>query len=122
MGKFGIIILRYGDTELSKDTFLRAQSVAPQDAQSWLGHAVAADILGEENKASGYYVHAFTLSKGRLALAQFLYGLSVVNKSQGRDPRDIETAQNLALVIKQCNNISNIILMMRLIKYCVINC
>lgn len=91
------LFLRYGDTELSKDTFLRAQSVAPQDAQSWLGHAVAADILGEENKASGYYVHAFTLSKGRLALAQFLYGLSVVNKSQGRDPRDIETAQEFSI-------------------------
>ncbi|RCK63036.1 Superkiller protein 3 [Candida viswanathii] len=91
------LFLRYGDTELSQETFLRAQSVAPQDAQSWLGNAVAADILGDESRASGYYTHAFTLSKGRLALAQFLYGLSVINKSKDRDPRDIETAQEFSI-------------------------
>ncbi|KAL6449637.1 LOW QUALITY PROTEIN: SKI3 Superkiller protein 3 [Candida maltosa Xu316] len=91
------LFLRYGDTELSQETFLRAQSVAPQDAQSWLGHAVAADILGDESKASGYYTHAFTLSKGQLALAQFLYGLSVINKSKNSDPRDIETAQEFSM-------------------------
>ena len=91
------LFLRYGDTELSQETFLRAQSVAPQDAQSWLGNAVAADILGDDAKASNYYTHAFTLSKGRLALAQFLYGLSVINKSKDSDARNIETAQEFSI-------------------------
>ncbi|CAI5757416.1 unnamed protein product [Candida verbasci] len=91
------LFLRYGDTELSQETFLRAQSVAPQDAQSWLGHAVTSEILGDESKANSYYTHAFTLSKGRLALAHFLYGLSIINKSEGQNPKDIETAQEFGI-------------------------
>ncbi|KAG7663597.1 SKI3 [[Candida] subhashii] len=96
-----VLFLRYGDLKLAQETFLRAQSVAPEDAQSWLGHAVVAEMLGDESKAANYYTHAFTLSKGRLALAQFLYGLSVVNRrvahGNGDDPRDVETAQELSI-------------------------
>ncbi|KAI5963735.1 SKI3 [Candida pseudojiufengensis] len=91
------LYLKYGDTQLSQDTFLRAQSVAPQDAQSWLGNALATEIIGDEEKASNQYIHAFTLSKGKLALAQFLYGLSVANRSSGRDNRDVETAQEFSI-------------------------
>ncbi|KAI5951203.1 SKI3 [Candida jiufengensis] len=91
------LYLKYGDTPLSQETFLRAQSVAPQDAQSWLGNALVADIIGDDEKASNQYIHAFTLSKGKLALAQFLYGLSVANRSQGRDVKDIETAQEFSI-------------------------
>ncbi|EGW30997.1 uncharacterized protein SPAPADRAFT_142101 [Spathaspora passalidarum NRRL Y-27907] len=94
-----ILFLKYGDLELSQQAFLRAQSVAPQDSQSWLGQAIAFEILGDETKAFTYYTHAFTLSKGRLAVAQFLYGLSVINKRVGGnfDPRDIETAQEFGI-------------------------
>ncbi|KAI5968639.1 SKI3 [Candida margitis] len=91
------LYLNFGDTQLSQETFLRAQSVAPQDAQSWLGNAVASEVLGDDEKASDQYIHAFTLSKGRSALASFLYGLSVVNRSKDRDPKDIETAQEFSI-------------------------
>ena len=50
MGKFGIIIFKIWRHRIIEGYVLRAQSVAPQDAQSWLGHAVAADILGEETR------------------------------------------------------------------------
>lgn len=91
------LYLKFGDTQLAQETFLRAQSVAPQDPQSWLGTAVASEVLGDDEKASDQYIHAFTLSKGRLALALFLFGLSVVNRSNGRDPKDIETAQEFSI-------------------------
>ncbi|KAI5965479.1 SKI3 [Candida theae] len=91
------LYLNFGDTQLSQDTFLRAQSVAPQDPQSWLGNAVASEVLGDYDKASDQYTHAFTLSKGRLASASFLYGLSVVNRSKDCDPKDIETAQEFSI-------------------------
>ncbi|RLV89716.1 Superkiller protein 3 [Spathaspora sp. JA1] len=89
------LFLKYGDLELSQHAYLRAQSVAHQDSQAWLGQAIAFEILGDKTKAYNYYSHAFTLSKGKLAVAQFLYGLSVINKrvGQGFDPRDVETAQ-----------------------------
>lgn len=92
-----ILYLNFGDTQLSQETFLRAQSVAPQDPQSWLGNAVASEVVGDDEKASSQYIHAFTLSKGRLALALFLYGLSVVNRSNDCDPKDIETAQEFSI-------------------------
>lgn len=91
------LYLNFGDTQLSQETFLRAQSVAPQDPQSWLGTAIASEVLGDDEKASDQYIHAFTLSKGRLALALFLFGLSVVKRSNGRDPKDIETAQKFSI-------------------------
>ncbi|KAG5421274.1 SKI3 [Candida metapsilosis] len=92
-----ILYLSFGDAQLSQEAFLRAQSVAPSDPQSWLGNAVVAEVLGDDSKASDQYIHAFTLSKGRLPLASLLYGLSVINRSADRDPKNIETAQEFSM-------------------------
>ncbi|KAI3402798.2 SKI3 [Candida oxycetoniae] len=91
------LYLKHDDSQLAQQTFLRAQSVTPQDAQSWLGNAIAAEASGDLEKASSQYAHAFILSKGRLALAQYVFGLSVLDRSTGRDLKDIETAQEFSI-------------------------
>ncbi|ODV82131.1 TPR-like protein [Suhomyces tanzawaensis NRRL Y-17324] len=92
------LYLRYGDSELAQDAFLRAQSVAPQESKSWLGHALAAEASNDEEQAARLFTHAFVLSNGRSPLAQLLYGVSIINKrGQGSDPRDIESAQEYSV-------------------------
>lgn len=94
------LYLRYGDSELAQQAFARAQSVAPQNSQPWLGNALAAQACGEDLKASNLFTHAYVLSNGRSPLAQLLYGLSIIDKrigTSGSDPRDIETAQEFSI-------------------------
>ncbi|CAK7894959.1 superkiller protein 3 [[Candida] anglica] len=93
------LYLRYGDHELAEEAFLRASSVAPQQPQSWLGHALAAQNSGKTNDASRLFTHAYILANGRSPLAQLLYGLSVLQARlhTGCDPRDVEAAQEFSI-------------------------
>lgn len=94
------LYLRYGDSELAQQAFARAQSVAPQNPQPWLGNALAAQASGEGTKASNLFTHAYILSNGRSPLALLLYGLAIIDKrilASGSDPRDIETAQEFSV-------------------------
>lgn len=94
------LYLRYGDSELAQQAFARAQSVAPQNPQPWLGNALTAQANGEDAKASNLFTHAYVLSNGRSPLAQLLYGLAIIDKRigmSGSDPRDIETAQEFSI-------------------------
>lgn len=93
------LYLRYGDFELAQEAFLRAQSMAPQISQSWLGHALAAEAAGNTEDASRLFTHAFVLSNGRSPLAQYLYALSIIQKrvGNGSDPREIEAAQEFSV-------------------------
>lgn len=93
------LYLRYGDAELAQEAFSRAQSVAPQQPQSWLGNALTAQALGDEARAASLFTHAYVLSKERTPLAQLLYALSILDKRvrvAGHDERDIETAQEFS--------------------------
>lgn len=94
------LYLRYGDVELSQQAFLKAQSVSPQLAKSWLGDALAADVSGANAaEASRLFTHAYVLSNGRSPLAQLLYGLSVSNGriGSGDSKSDISVTQELAM-------------------------
>lgn len=95
------LYLKYGDTELAQEAYLRSQSVAPEQSQPWLGHALTAKANGETEKAYNLFTHAYILSNGRSPLAQLLYALNVINKrindTSGSDPRDIETAQEFSI-------------------------
>ena len=94
------LYLRYGDVELAHQAFLRAQSIAPQKSEPWLGQALVAEAKVENAEASNLYTHAFVISNGKSQLAQLLYGLAVVNKRieiSNSDPRDIDTAQEFSV-------------------------
>ncbi|CAH6718504.1 superkiller protein 3 [[Candida] jaroonii] len=95
------LYLKYGDTELAQEAYLRSQSVAPEQSQPWLGHALTAKAKGETDKAYNLFTHAYILSNGKSPLAQLLYALNVINKrindNSGSDPRDIETAQEFSI-------------------------
>lgn len=93
------LYLRYGDHELAEEAFLRALSVAPQQLQSWLGHALAAQAAGRPHDATRLFNHAYVVANGRSPLAQLLYGLSVITKRlhTGVDPRDIQAAQEFSV-------------------------
>lgn len=93
------LYLKYGDTELAQEAYLRSQSVAPGLSQAWLGNALAAKANDEEDKSWNLFTHAYTVSNGRSPLAQLLYALSIINKRIGcnSDPRDIETAQEFSI-------------------------
>lgn len=93
------LYLRYGDAQLAHEAFARAQSVAPQQPQSWLGNALTAQALGDNARAASLFTHAYVLSNGRTPLAQLLYALSILEKRvkvPGHDERDIETAQEFS--------------------------
>lgn len=93
------LYLKYGDTELAQEAYLRSQSVSPEQSQAWLGHALTAKANNNLDKSFNLFTHAFTLSNGRSPLAQLLYALSIINKriGTGSDPRDIETAQEFSI-------------------------
>jgi superkiller protein 3 len=93
------LYLRYGDHELAEEAFLRALSVAPQQLQSWLGHALAAQAAGRPHDATRLFNHAYVVANGRSPLAQLLYGLSIITKRlhTGVDPRDIQAAQEFSV-------------------------
>lgn len=94
------LYLRYGDIDLAHQAFLRAQSIAPQKSEPWLGQALVAEAKVENSEASNLYTHAFVISNGKSQLAQLLYGLAVVNKRiqiSNSDPRDVDTAQEFSV-------------------------
>ncbi|KAK6199228.1 uncharacterized protein RJT21DRAFT_121530 [Scheffersomyces amazonensis] len=103
------LYLYWGDTELAQETFLRSQSVAPSESQSWLGHALTAQASGDETTSSRLFTHAFILSNGRSPLAQFLYGLSVLSSASGSDIRDPSACQELSVANQA---------MIKYLKYC----
>ncbi|KAG7193284.1 Superkiller protein 3 [Scheffersomyces spartinae] len=97
------LYLKYGDIELAKETFLRAQSVAPLQSFPWLGQAIASENSGEPGDAEAaqrLFIHGYVVSNGRSHLAQLLYALCIINKrlvSNSSDLRDVETAQELSI-------------------------
>ncbi|EGV65252.1 Superkiller protein 3 [Yamadazyma tenuis] len=93
------LYLKYGDVELAQQAFLRSQSVAPEQSQAWLGHALASKASADVEKAHSLFNHAYILSNGRSPLAQLLYALSIISKRVGNNssPEDIETAQDFSI-------------------------
>lgn len=91
--------LRYGDVELARETFEKATSLAPDQSISWLGNALAADMIGDEDTASRLTTHAYIISNGRSPLSQLYYAMSIVNKRIGnsKDARDVEAAQEFSI-------------------------
>lgn len=91
--------LRYGDIELAREAFEKAISLTPDQSASWLGNALAADIMGDMETASRLTTHAYILSKGKSPLSQLYYAVSIVNKRVGhsRDSRDVEAAQEFSI-------------------------
>ena len=91
--------LRYGDVELAREAFDKATSLAPDQATSWLGNALAADLSNDMETASRLTTHAYILSKGRSPLSQLYYAVSIVNKRVGhaKDVRDVEAAQEFSI-------------------------
>lgn len=100
------LYLRYGDHKLAEEAFLRALSVAPQQPQSWLGHALTVQAGGKQEEASRLFNHAYILANGRSSLAQLLYGLSIITKrlKTGVDPRDIQASQEFSVANFAMNN------------------
>ncbi|KAK6456517.1 antiviral protein [Scheffersomyces xylosifermentans] len=92
------LYLRAGDMELAEETFFRAQAVAPSETQPWLGQALTAEEAGNEIRAASFFSHAYTISKGRSQLAQFLFGLSVLQRRLAdTDPKDNDSAQEYSV-------------------------
>lgn len=93
------LYLRYGDSELAREAFDRATSVAPTQSQSWLGNALTAEAREENEVASRLFTHAFIVSNGRLPLAQLCYATSIVNARIGnaKDSREVEAAQEFSI-------------------------
>lgn len=91
--------LRHGDVELAQEAFEKATSLAPDQSISWLGNALAADMLGDSEAASRLTTHAYILSNGRSPLSQLYYAISIVNKRIGnsKDARDVEAAQEFSI-------------------------
>lgn len=97
------LYLKYGDIELAKETFSRAQSVAPLQSSAWLGQAIASEVSGkpgDSEEAQRLFVHGYVISNGRSHLAQLLYALCIINKrlvEKSSDLRDVETAQEFSI-------------------------
>lgn len=96
------LYLKYGDTELAQQAYLRSQSVDPSGSQSWLGHALTAKANNDDAKAANYFKNAYILSNGRSPISQLLFALSVVNKRVTKaeisaDNQDVETAQEFGI-------------------------
>lgn len=93
------LYLRYGDTQLAKEAFDRATSLAPDQGVSWLGNALTAEVEGDKKTASRLTSHAYVLSNGRSPLAQLCYALSVVTQRIGssKDAREVEAAQEFSI-------------------------
>lgn len=94
------LYLRYGDFALAQEAFLRSQSIAPQHSHPWVGHALAAQSQGDHEAAFRLFTHAYTISNGRSALVQLLYGLLIVDKRvkiTGSQPHDIDAAQEFSI-------------------------
>lgn len=100
------LYLRYGDHQLAEEAFLRALSVAPQQPQSWLGHALLAQSSGKKEDAFKLFNHAYILANGKSSLAQLLYGLSIITKRlhSGVDQRDIQASQEYSVANFAMNN------------------
>lgn len=96
----GALYLLHGDSELAQTAFLRSQSMAPQQAKSWMGTALGAHELHDERTAASLFTHAYVVANGRVPLAQLLYGLSVVQRHiavGGSDPSDVAAAQEVSV-------------------------
>lgn len=93
------LYLRYGDTQLAKEAFDRATSLAPDQGVSWLGNALTAEVEGDQKTASRLTTHAYVMSNGRLPLAQLCYALLVVTVRIGlsKDAREVEAAQEFSI-------------------------
>jgi len=93
-----LLYLRYNDSDLAVESYMRGQSLAPSEPISWLGHALAAQAQGKSEMASNLFTHAFILSNGRSPVTQLLYGLNICMKriGKGDDVQDIEAVQELS--------------------------
>jgi superkiller protein 3 len=93
-----LLYLRYGDSPLAVESYMRGQSLCPTEAISWLGHAFAMEQQGEHDAASGLFTHAFVLANGRNPTTQLAYGLNICMKRIGQagDVKDLDAVLELS--------------------------
>lgn len=93
------LYLRYGDSELSKEAFERATSIAPEKLIPWLGNALTAEVNNDSATYQRLCTHAYVLSNGRSPFAQLCYAISIVSNRIGnaKDARDVEAAQEFGI-------------------------
>jgi superkiller protein 3 len=93
-----LLFLRYGDSTLAAEAYARGQSLAPNQPISWLGNALTAEALGDDETAANLFTHAFILGNGRSPSAQLAYGVSVCFRriGKGEDVKNIESVQEFS--------------------------
>lgn len=93
-----LLYLRYGDSSLAIESYMRGQSLCPTEAISWLGQALALEQQGDLEAASGLYTHAFVLANGRNPTTQLAYALNVCMKRLGKgdDVKDLDAVLELS--------------------------
>lgn len=94
-----VLYLKYGDLELAKQAFLKAQSLQPDLSTSWIGDAIMAQIEGDSETANRLFAHGLVISNGRSWMAQLLYGISVCDsilKDKRVDSEELSVAQEVS--------------------------
>ena len=58
----GLLYLHHGDLELANESFIRAQTLDPDDSISWIGQALLRSTSTLKSEARELLAHAVTLN------------------------------------------------------------
>lgn len=96
-----MLALSNNDTDLARDILMKAQSIAPEDSQSWLGLALIYEKEGLATDSARMFAHAYILANSKSKVAQLLYAKNVLGRSigNGDNERDIIAQQELSSVV-----------------------
>lgn len=94
-----VLYLNYGNYDISKEAFQKAQSVSPELAHSWIGDALMAYSAGDILNSNRLLAHAYVLANGLSSVAQLMYGMSIVNEiiRSNKSVSTIEDKQSLEM-------------------------
>ncbi|KAK8858471.1 hypothetical protein IAR55_002698 [Kwoniella newhampshirensis] len=76
----GYLYLRFGDSDLANQCFLKAQIIDPDYARAWFGQGLLAEKNGDKDTAKALLAHAVTLSAGSLLEADLALAVATFER------------------------------------------
>lgn len=89
----GFLYLAYDDVALAHESFLRAQTLDPDSASVWVGHALTASHRGEKDLSRAMFQNAYSLSAGDVIEAAYGFAASVLDSSASDGTKHVSKAQ-----------------------------
>lgn len=96
----GMLYIKYFDYDLANQCFIRAQSIAPGNPESWIGQALVANYNNNEVSSRELFTHSYVLSKGINPANTLLYAVSVIENimRDGSEERNLAAVQQLTVI------------------------